>query len=102
MGVAKMAQRSVAPHTCRPLNGGLLCTGIGYNANMETGFKPGDAVVVLGGTFEGYTGTVERVDGGTAYVTLVIFGRVTPAIPIAAEDLRAKRPDDKDPLPGSR
>ena len=68
---------------------------------METRFKPGDAVVILSGTFEGYRGTVARVDGGTVFVALVIFGRVTPAVPFAPENLRPRRPDDKDPL-GSR
>ena len=59
-------------------------------------FQPGDAVTITGGTFEGYTGTIDSERDGELIVFITIFGRHTP-VAIRPELLRQKRPDDLDP-----
>ena len=49
------------------------------SANVEVGFKEGDTVVVTAGSFEGFTGTVEKFDmeAQTADVRVSMLGRET-------------------------
>jgi transcription antitermination factor NusG len=62
-------------------------------------FKPGDAVFVMGGSFERCTGTVAGNDGKKVLVRLLIFGRVTDPVSIAPEIIRMRMPGDKDRRP---
>jgi transcriptional antiterminator NusG len=59
---------------------------------VEVNYKVGDLVVVTGGSFEGFTGTVQNIDieSQTVDVVVSMFGRETPvSLPISqikAED----------------
>ncbi len=55
-------------------------------ATLEVNFKEGDNVVVTGGSFEGFTGVVQKVDidAQTVDVVVSMFGRETAvSIPIS-------------------
>ncbi|WP_295207943.1 transcription termination/antitermination protein NusG [Ruminococcus sp.] len=62
------------------------------SAGIEVSFKEGDSVMVTSGSFEGFTGTVEKFDmeAQTADVKVSMFGRETtvtlPLTQIKAED----------------
>lgn len=54
-------------------------------AEIEVNYKEGDSVSVIGGSFEGFTGTVESVDLEEQIVNVIVsmFGRETPvALPL--------------------
>lgn len=53
---------------------------------VEVNYKIGDLVVVTGGSFEGFTGTVQNIDieSQTVDVIVSMFGRETPVnLPIS-------------------
>lgn len=49
-------------------------------AEIEVNYKEGDSVSVIGGSFEGFTGTVESIDFDEQIVNVIVsmFGRETP------------------------
>jgi hypothetical protein len=71
---------------------------IGYDAAMPSTFDSGDAVTITGGTFQGFTGTVDGPRDGGLSVLFTIFGRHTPIV-VSLDLLRPKRPEDNDPIP---
>jgi transcription antitermination factor NusG len=50
-------------------------------------FKPGDLVVITGGTFERFKGVVNGSDGVQLIVRIDIFGRPVE-VPVSAIDLK--------------
>lgn len=56
-----------------------LGVDLGGASVVEVNFKAGDSVVVSGGSFDGFTGVVEKIDleAQTADVTVSMFGRET-------------------------
>jgi transcription antitermination factor NusG len=65
---------------------------IGDMTEQHDDFKPDDAVSVVGGAFDSFSGTVTRRDGESVFVRLVMFGGITGPLPFNPVALRHNDP----------